>query len=141
MNSEDYPVLRGVMNELLDHYLGFPERDWVAAFGEWNDKRLAGGVAALDAATAGEHEHTTPSLPLAQYAARYVDNWYGPIAITHDGQANGLRTDFLQSPNMAVALVHYTYDTFLAPGDHTAIEPAYAHLNPTAPGKQTERTR
>src|SRR3546814_10527265 len=77
MNSEDYPVLRGVMNELLDHYLGFPERDWVAAFGEWNDKRLAGGVAALDAATAGEHEHTTPSLPLAQYAARYVDNWYG----------------------------------------------------------------
>src|SRR3546814_9903265 len=76
MNSEDYPVLRGVMNELLDHYLGFPERDWVAAFGEWNDKRLAGGVAAIDAATAGEHEHTTPSLPLAQYAARYVDNCY-----------------------------------------------------------------
>src|SRR3546814_2604805 len=71
-----------------------------------NDKRLAGGVAALDAATAGEHEHTTPSLPLAQYAARYVDNWYGPIAITHDGQANGLRIDFLQSPNMAGALEH-----------------------------------
>src|SRR5690606_29752863 len=30
MNSEDYPVLRGVMNELLDHYLDFPKRDWVA---------------------------------------------------------------------------------------------------------------
>src|SRR3546814_6798926 len=91
------------MNELLDHYLGFPERDWVAAFGEWNDKRLAGGVAALDAATAGEHGHTTPSLPLARYAGRYADSWYGPIAITHDDQANGLRIDFLQSPNMAGA--------------------------------------
>src|SRR3546814_18239365 len=84
MNSEDYPVLRGVMNELLDHYLGLPERDWVAAFGEWNDKRLAGGVAALDAATAGEHGHTTPLVPLARYAGRYADSWYGPIAITHD---------------------------------------------------------
>src|SRR3546814_9696363 len=82
------------MNELLDHYLGFPERDWVAAFGEWNDKRLAGGVAALDAATAGEHGHTTPSVPLARYAGRYADSWYGPIAITHDDQANGLRIDF-----------------------------------------------
>src|SRR3546814_412768 len=66
MNSEDYPVLRGVMNELLDHYLGFPERDWVAAFGEWSDKDRKSGVAALDAATAGEHEHTTPSPPPAR---------------------------------------------------------------------------
>src|SRR3546814_6094123 len=91
---------------MVEHYLGFPVRDWDAPFGEWNDKRLAVGVAALDAATAGEHEHTTPSLPLAQYAARYVDNWYGPIAITHDGQANGLRIDFLQSPNMARSEEH-----------------------------------
>src|SRR3546814_3313123 len=27
MNSEDYPVLRGVMNELLDHYLGLPRSE------------------------------------------------------------------------------------------------------------------
>src|SRR3546814_18043328 len=46
MNSEDYTVLRGVMHELLDHYLGFPERDWVAAFGEWPDKPLAARQAA-----------------------------------------------------------------------------------------------
>src|SRR3546814_14067610 len=108
MNAEDLAGLLGLMNELLDHYLGFPERDWVAAFGEWNDKRLAGGVAALDAASAGEHEHTTPSLPLAQYAARYVDNCYGPIAITHHGQATRLHTDFLQSPHMSRALEPYT---------------------------------
>src|SRR3546814_15783970 len=45
MNSEDYPVQRGVMNELLDHYLGFQKRDWVAAFAEWTAKHLSGGVA------------------------------------------------------------------------------------------------
>src|SRR3546814_1593961 len=74
---------------------------------DWSSDVCSSDLAALDAATAGEHEHTTPSLPLAQYAARYVDNWYGPIAITHDGQANGLRIDFLQSPNMAGALEQY----------------------------------
>src|SRR3546814_11227924 len=87
------------MNELVDHYLGFPERDWVAAFGEWNDKRLAGGVAALDPATAGEHGHTTPSLPLAPYAGRYAARWYGPTSIHHDDQPNAQPNESLQSPN------------------------------------------
>src|SRR3546814_17393663 len=83
MNSEDYPVLRGVMHELLDHYLGLPERDWVAAFGEWNDQRLAGRVAALAAATAGEPGHTPPLVPLARSASRYADSSYGQIAKTN----------------------------------------------------------
>ena len=134
MNSEDYPVLRGVMNELLDHYLGFPKRDWVAAFGEWNDRRLAAGVAALEAATGGERRRTRPSLPLARYAGRYADSWYGPIAINHDG-ADGLRIDFLQSPGMAGALEHYRYDTFIARWDDAAIEQAYVTFNLDAGGK------
>jgi CubicO group peptidase (beta-lactamase class C family) len=133
MNSEDYPVLRGVMNELLDHYLGFPKRDWVAAFGQWNEQRLAGGVAALDAATAGGTRHTRPSLPLAAYAGRYVDSWYGPIAVTHDKR--GLRIDFRQTPNMAGALEHYQYDTFIVRWDDAAIEQAYVTFNLDAEGK------
>ena len=138
MSSEDYPVMRGVMNELLDHYLGFPKRDWVAAFGEWNDSRLAAGVAALDATTAGKRAQTRPSLPLAQYAGRYADSWYGPIAISHDGQGGGrpgLRIDFLQSPNMAGTLEHHQYDTFIARWDDAAIEPAYVTFNLDAEGK------
>jgi hypothetical protein len=138
MNSEDYPVLRGVMNELLDHYLGFPKRDWVAAFGEWNEKRLAGGVAALEAATAGVRKHTGPSLPPGQYAGDYVDNWYGPIAVAYDKQARGrqgLRIDFKQTPNMAGALEHYRYDTFIARWDDAAIEPAYVTFSLDAEGK------
>ena len=138
MNSEDYPVLRGVMNELLDHYLGFPKRDWVAAFGEWNEKRLADGAAALEAATAGASKHTKPSLPLGQYAGDYVDNWYGPIAVAFDkgaGDRQGLRIDFRQTPNMAGTLEHYQYDTFIARWDDAAIEPAYVTFNLDAEGK------
>jgi CubicO group peptidase (beta-lactamase class C family) len=138
MNSEDYPVLRGVMNELLDHYLGFPKRDWVAAFGEWNTKRLADGVAALDATTAGVRKHTEPSLPPGQYAGDYADDWYGPIAVAFDQQASdrqGLRIDFRQTPNMAGTLEHYQYDTFIARWDDAAIEPAYVTFNLDAEGK------
>lgn len=133
MSSEDYPVMRGVMNELLDHYLGLPKRDWVAAFGEWNAKRLADGVAALDATTAGETRRTKPSLPLAGYAGGYVDAWYGPIAITQGSP--GLRIDFSQSPGMAGALEHHQYDTFIARWDDAAIEPAYVTFNLDADGK------
>src|SRR3546814_18626320 len=44
MNSAAHPVLRGVMNELLATYLAFPARGWIAAYGEWTDKRLAARV-------------------------------------------------------------------------------------------------
>src|SRR3546814_2944978 len=64
-----------------------------------------------------------------------LDSWYGPIAITHDDQANGLRIDFLQSPNMAGALEHYRYDTFIARWDDKAIEQAYVTFNLDAEGK------
>ncbi|HST45036.1 MAG TPA: serine hydrolase [Luteimonas sp.] len=148
MSSEDYPVMRGVMNELLDHYLGFPKRDWVAAFGEWNATRLADGVAALDAAAAtgasaaagatgavpaGARRRTQPALPLAGYAGSYIDAWYGPIAITPG--RSGLRIDFSQSPGMAGALEHHAYDTFIARWDDAAIEPAYVTFNLDAEGK------
>jgi CubicO group peptidase (beta-lactamase class C family) len=135
MNSEDYPVLRGVMNELLDHYLGFPKRDWVAAFGEWNASRLAAGAAALEAATgdAIEGPRTRPSLPLEGYAGAYADDWYGPIAITRGGP--GLRIDFRQSPGMVGALEHHRHDTFIARWDDAAIEPAYVTFNLDADGK------
>src|SRR3546814_69778 len=78
---------------------------------------------------------STPLVPLARYAGRYADSWYGPIAITHDDQANGLRIDFLQSPNMAGALEHYRYDTFIARWDDKAIEQAYVTFNLDAEGK------
>src|SRR3546814_16654926 len=50
-------------------------------------------------------------------------------------QANGRRIDFLQSPNMAGALEHYQYDTFIARWDDKAIEPAYVTFNLDAEGK------
>ena len=73
-----------------------------------------------------------PSLPLAGYAGRYADAWYGPIAIEHSG--GRLRIDFSQSPGMTGTLSHWQYDTFRADWDDAAIEPAYVSFALDAEG-------
>ena len=132
INSEDVEVIRGLAHELLDHYLELEPRDWVADFSEWNRARLAGGLAALESMGTARRRASRPSLPLAAYAGRYVDAWYGPIAIEH---ANGrLRIDFSQTPGMAGTLSHWQYDTFRADWDDAAIEPAYVSFALDAEG-------
>lgn len=138
INSEDGTVLRGLMYELLDHYLGLPPRDWVAAFGEWNRNRLDAGVAAMDAALSGDRRSTRPSLPLEGYAGDYVDAWYGPMSVTHG--RGGLRIDFTRTPGMAGALEYFQYDTFIARWDDRSIEPAYVTFALDARGKVSRIT-
>ena len=133
INSEDVEVLRGLGYELLDHYLGFEPRDWVAAFDAWNRDRLVGGLAALDAAGAQARKTSRPSLPAAGYAGTYADAWYGPIAITERG--GKLRIDFRQTPDMVGTLTHWQYDTFRADWDDTSIEPAYVSFALDADGR------
>jgi CubicO group peptidase (beta-lactamase class C family) len=133
INSEDVGVMRGLGYELLDHYLGFPPRDWVAAFDTWNRQRLDGGLAALQSAGNSVRKASRASLPLAGYAGRYADAWYGPIAIAED--AGQLRIDFLRTPNMAGTLRHWQYDTFRTEWDDSSIEPAYVTFALDAEGK------
>jgi hypothetical protein len=144
INSEDVDVMRGLMYELLDHYLATPERpipdkDWVGDFAKWNKSRIDAGVAALDAsANGGERKRTKPSLPSAGYTGAYADPWYGPIAITEQG--GKLRLDFRQSPGMVGTLSHHQYDTFRADWDDKAIEPAYVTFGLDAEGKVSRIT-
>lgn len=133
INSEDVDVLRGLGYELLDHYLGFEPRDWVAAFDTWNQARLAEGLAALAATGAQVRMASRPSLPPAGYAGTYADAWYGPIAITAADRT--LRIDFRQTPGMQGTLSHWQYDTFRVDWDEAAIEPAYVAFALDAHGK------
>ena len=133
MNAEDVGVMRGLGYELLDHYLGFEPRDWVAAFDAWNQARLEGGLAALQAVAPQARKDSNPSLEAAGYAGAFVDAWYGPIAITEAG--GKLRIDFRQTPGMAGTLTHWQYDTFRADWDDASIEPAYVTFALDAAGK------
>lgn len=133
INSEDVGVMRGLGYELLDHYLGFEPRDWVAAFDTWNRQRLDGGLAALQAAGKTVRKASRPSLAASGFAGRYVDAWYGPVEISE--LSGKLRIDFLKTPNMAGVLSHWQYDTFRTEWDDSSIEPAYVTFSLDAEGK------
>jgi CubicO group peptidase (beta-lactamase class C family) len=131
-NSEDGQARLGLMYELLDHYLGRPAKDWPAVIAEVRRKRFDAAVAAVSAKAAAPGR-SNPSLPLAQYAGRYVDAWYGAIAI--GSNAKGLTINFTNTPNMGGRLEHWQYDTFVARFDDTGIEPAYVTFGLGAEGK------
>ena len=132
-NSEDGGVvMKGLMYELLDHYLDAPKHDWIADFATYKKGRVAAALKALDATTK-EAKRSKPSLPLAGYAGTYADPWYGPISVTES--EGKLRIDFKQTPNMAATLQHWQYDTFRTRWDDKTIEAAYVTFSLDAAGK------
>ena len=132
INSEDGELIKGLMYELLDHYLGKPTQDWPAAWRAYKQDRQAKAVTLLRTQTAAPAK-IGPSLPIARYAGTYVDPWYGPIAVTNE---NGkLRIDFKQTPRMTGTLEHFQYDSFRTRWDDPANEPAYVTFALDANGK------
>lgn len=140
VNAEESSLLPALQNELLDHYLGLPPRDWAPAYKDFLDKRSAQAVAAVKASTQAKPK-STPSLPLSAYAGTYVDPWYGPIEVREAG--GKLAIDFKATPAMMNGeLEHWAYDTFVArfPKHAATTEPAYVtfNLGPDGKVKQVE---
>ena len=132
INSEDGEIIRGLMYELLDHYLGLPRTDWVARFRAVKQQRVSEGLKALKEQTA-KPAAVGPSLPEGQYAGTFADPWYGNIEVAVvDGK---LRIDFRSTPRMGGALEHWQYDTFVTRFDDRTIEPAYVTFSLDADGK------
>jgi CubicO group peptidase (beta-lactamase class C family) len=132
INSEDGEIIRGLMYELLDHYLGLPYTDWVGRYRAEKNRQVGEALAALKAQTA-QPAPVGPSLPLERYAGTFADPWYGNVDITGD---NGkLKIDFKSTPRMAGALEHWQYDTFVTHFDDKNIEPAYVTFSLDAEGK------
>jgi CubicO group peptidase (beta-lactamase class C family) len=131
-NGEDGQARFGLMYELLDHYLGRPKKDWPAIFTQVRKQRFDAAVAALNTKAAAP-VRSNPTLPIAQYAGRYVDAWYGAITVGSDPK--GLTINFTNTPNMGGRLQHYQYDTFIARFDDPGIEPAYVTFGLGAEGK------
>lgn len=137
VNSEENAMIPGLTNELLDHYLGLPKRDWPKAYDDFMEKRWADGLKAAKAAQQSRPV-SQPSLPLSGYAGAYADPWYGPISITEAG--GKLVIDFRQTPGMTGPLEHWAYDTFVARWKDGITEPAFVTFNLDAAGKPTRIT-
>ncbi len=132
INCEDGESLLGLMDEILDHYLGLPKTDWTSKYVAYKKQKVADALAALKQLTAKPAD-VGPSLPLAAYAGTYADPWYGNIEVAVvDGK---LKIDFKSTPHMSGALEHWQYDTFVTRFDDKAIEPAYVTFSLDADGK------
>ena len=137
INSEDGEIIRGLMFELLDHYLDLPRGDWPERWIAYKRQKITGAQKML-AVAAGAPAKVGPSLQLTGYAGTYSDTWYGDVAISQ--WTDGLHIDFRSTPRMAGRLEHYQYDTFVTRFDDPALEPAYVTFSLDADGKVSRVT-
>lgn len=131
INSEDSGIIRGLMFELLDHYLGLPKADWPEKLIANSREQMAEALKASQA-EAAKPAKVGLSLPVVRYAGTYQDPWYGNIEV---GQVNGkLTIDFKSTPRMGGALEHYQYDTFITRFTDKSLEPALVTFHLDADG-------
>lgn len=108
-NTED-SVSGGIRNAILDHLLGVtPAYNWVASYVARMKLAQENAAAAMTAAQASPPKGG-PSLPLAAYAGRYRDAWYGDIVVTVQGRA--LHIDFVPTAAFKSVLEPWGTDTF-----------------------------
>jgi hypothetical protein len=132
VNSWETEISRGLMHELLDHYLGHPQAGWPEKLHDFLGARLASAAKAVTAAAA-KPAKIGPSLPLTRYAGDYADPWYGTIKVRQTKSA--LAIEFPHSTGMSGPLTHYQYDTFRTNPSLKWIEPAYVTFSIDADGK------
>ncbi|NGZ85143.1 serine hydrolase [Duganella aceris] len=107
-NAESGPALNALRYRLLDHYLGLPPSDWIAAVGE------AAAASREQEPARGQPEggaKAPPSLARAGYDGEYRDPWYGGAVVKTVGGKQLL--SFSRTPDMTGELEHLRHDTFI----------------------------
>lgn len=132
INSEEGEMIRGLVYELLDHYLDQPRASWPEKFRALRLSRLDEAAKFL-AAPAARPARVGPSLPLSRYAGEFADPWYGKIAVRERG--GRLTIDFPRSKGMNGQLEHWQYDTFRTRFVDKQIEPAFVTFGVGAEGQ------
>jgi CubicO group peptidase (beta-lactamase class C family) len=113
INSEDVGTVRALVYELLDYYLGAPRADWVKVLRARHQRDVRRELAAMKHVPRQYLPNDRSSLPMAAYAGRYADPWYGAMTISRRA-AGALWIRFDESPGMAGPLTHVADDVFEA---------------------------
>ncbi|MBV9930010.1 MAG: serine hydrolase [Alphaproteobacteria bacterium] len=108
-NVEDGAAVSYLRYALLDHLLGAPPVDWIAATRRARAKNEA-EARALAASGDVKAPPGGPSLPLAAYAGRYRDPWYGDVVVSERG--GRLWIDFTRTPVFNGPLEPWGADAF-----------------------------
>ncbi len=137
-NSEEAGFLRAVELLLLDHYLGLDSPDWIALQQQAEATERAEALTALAASEAQLPRGPSP-LPLAAYAGRYLDPWFGAVVIELRGER--LQVAFERSPYLAGALDHVGGNVFRTRFRERGMEDAYFTFETAAGRASTASVR
>ena len=132
VNSEEGEFVRGLMYELLDHYLGLRKGDWPEKLHDFVVKRRRDAVTEFQKQTS-QPAKVGPSLPLDRYTGDYHDAWYGTISLRLE--KGKLVIHFPHSFGLTAILDHFQYDTFQTRFTDKSFESAYVTFNLDAAGK------
>jgi CubicO group peptidase (beta-lactamase class C family) len=111
-NQESGAAFDAITMRIVDHYVGAPATDWLAAY-RTVTARGDSLTAAEEARMAATRDTASrPPLPLSRYAGTYTDAWYGDVTIVLE--RGGLVIRFAHTPALVGDLTHWQYDTFVA---------------------------
>jgi CubicO group peptidase (beta-lactamase class C family) len=134
-NLEGDMARAAIRNWIFDRYLHATDTDWRASYSQWNDAigahRAGMAKAQLDSRTTG----TRPSLPLARYSGRFVNDQFGEVEVRL-GAAGQLEWRLADLP--FAPLAHWHYDSFRIQWPTAAMnEPPFSLLSfqPGADGR------
>ena len=111
-NQQSGGAFQSMTYRILDHFMSAPAADWVAGFKKSEEMALARAAEAEKRLASTRAADSKPSLPLAKYAGRYADAWYGDISISLENDKLVLR--FSHTPLLVGELEHWQHDTFVA---------------------------
>jgi len=110
-NQESSDAFNAITLKAIDHYLGAPDIDYTARFAALRDSARAQLARAAKQVSAARDSMSGPSLPLAKYAGRYEDAWYGDVTVAMEGGRLMMR--FSHTPQLVGDLLHWQHDSFL----------------------------
>lgn len=132
-NQESEEAFNAIAFHVADGYLGKSDTDWITAFAASAKKRAE----KLDADDATQDQRprplVEPALPLARYAGRYKDAWYGVVEVAAEG--NRLRVRFTESSRLNGTAEPWRGDSFrIRWDDRTLHADAYIDFVPDGHG-------
>ncbi|KGM55834.1 beta-lactamase [Lysobacter daejeonensis GH1-9] len=110
-SAEVGAAFNAVTMRALDAFVDAPRTDWVAAYAAAVAKAEAKADETWQKHVQARDAKSRPSLPLAKYAGRYRDAWYGDINIAQEGGKLVMR--FSRTKSLVGTLSHWQHDTFI----------------------------
>jgi hypothetical protein len=114
-NQESGEAYNSAIYAVLDQAMGAAPTDWVSAYEKVRARGRASSAEAMKKTAAERDAAAKPSLALSDYAGTYEDAWYGPIAITLEGEGAAARLvmSFTKTSGMLGDMEHWARETFV----------------------------